>query len=55
MGVNHCMYVQLEGVAYRGRLLVEVESTVGKYPDSAKPMPIEKTDVDRVEVRTVGC
>ncbi|XP_065176222.1 myoferlin-like isoform X2 [Sycon ciliatum] len=39
----------LEGVAYRGRLLVEVESTVGKYPDSAKPMPIEKTDVDRVE------
>ena len=43
--------LQYPGVAYRGRMLVEVTTEVGKFPETKKTLPIEKMDVDRIEVQ----
>lgn len=46
------VFLQLEGVAYRARMLIEVTAEIGSLPDSKKPQEIDQVEVARVEVGT---
>ena len=45
-----CLLIQGEGVAYRGRALVELSTTLGELPDTLIE-DIDHKDVLRVQVR----
>ena len=46
--------LQEEGIAYRGRILVDLSTNMGQAPEDQEPItPLEQDEVDRIMVSLV--